>query len=182
MARLEPGEKAFIGVAQQCAVVTIFLARLLEMVLDPPRCLLQCPAAIVRDMGRLRDADPLVDYCDAGGLATPFHPHRNRPPIRAVLDGILNQVLERLLQAHRVAVEDERRLWANQVIDDRVCRIRGLHRHHHLLHERGEIKWCALDAELPRLHPGDIEEGGDQPVESARLVRNHVERPRVTGG
>lgn len=48
--RLEPGDKVFIGIAQWCAVITIFLVRLVKMMCDPAGCLLQRPIAIMCDV------------------------------------------------------------------------------------------------------------------------------------
>src|SRR5437016_1808009 len=48
--RLEPGQKALIGVAQRRAVLTVFPARFYNMMLDPAHGVFEQPPTLVCDM------------------------------------------------------------------------------------------------------------------------------------
>lgn len=82
MARLKPGEEACIGVTQWCASVAIFLACLGEPMLNPACCLLQRPAAVVRDL-----------FCHLGGSECSRCAPARRPTVTSSAAGRVTEPL-----------------------------------------------------------------------------------------
>src|SRR5438874_2444559 len=74
--------------------------------------------------------------------------HRDWPAAGAVRDGVVQQILERLLEAQRVAVDDERVRRARQIqgvrLQEGTCLL------HHPPYERVQVDRLPLQAEHPR--------------------------------
>src|SRR5688500_12940780 len=113
----------------------------------------------LEDAGLLRgrNAEPAIGDADADLVSGVRGAHANPPPCGAVLDGIADEVLEHTAESGFVT--SHRRQIVRDVdldVDTRAFDQRG-RRAQHLIDEAGDIDRPRLEAPLPRLDTGELE-------------------------
>jgi hypothetical protein len=127
---------------------------------------------------RLGNANPFVTDSDTHCCIVLLNVHIYRTPCGTIFHGILEQVLQDLIETQLISFNQQGRSWTG--IGDRVRRNGRQDFLDNPPDQRAQIHWYALNMQLPGLQPRDVELKLYQLVEASRLIRDHLQVALLT--